>query len=48
MEALPAPVFVYDAEAPNPKITRPQDLAIVEALLRALTEAGGATAAAPR
>ena len=48
VEALPAPVFVYDAEAPNPKITRPQDLAIVEALLRALAEAGGATAAAPR
>ena len=48
VEALPAPVFVYDAEAPNPKITQPQDLAIVEALLRALTEAGGATAAAPR
>ncbi len=48
VEALPAPVFVYDAEAPNPKITRPQDLAIVEALLRALTEAGGATAAAQR
>ncbi len=48
VEALPAPVFLYDAEAPNPKITQPQDLAIVEALLRALAEAGGATAAAQR
>ena len=48
MEALPAPVFLYDAEAPNPKITRPQDLAIVEALLRALRRIGGAAAAAQR
>ena len=48
VEALPAPVFLYDAEAPNPKITRPQDLAIVEALLRALAEVDGAAAAAQR
>ena len=48
VEALPAPVFLYDAEAPNPKITRPEDLAIVEALLRALADIGGAAAAAQR
>lgn len=34
VEALPAPVFVYAAGAPNPKITRPEDLPIVAALLR--------------
>ena len=48
VEALPAPVFLYDAEAPNPKITRPQDLAIVEALLRARADIDGAAAAAQR
>ena len=51
VEALPAPVFLYDAEAPNPKITRPQDLTIVEALLRALAECrrrdGGGAAMSP-
>ena len=35
VEALGAPVYCYDADGPNPKITRPQDLPIVEALLRA-------------
>ena len=34
VEALPAPVFVYAAGAPNPKITRPEDLPIVAAILR--------------
>ncbi len=34
VEALPAPVFLYAAEAPNPKITRPEDLPIIAALLR--------------
>ncbi len=48
VEALPAPVFVYDAGAPNPKITRPQDLAVVEALLRAPAATGGAAPAAQR
>ncbi|PZC42977.1 MAG: 2-C-methyl-D-erythritol 4-phosphate cytidylyltransferase [Chloroflexi bacterium] len=35
VEALGEPVYCYDAGTPNPKITRPQDLPIVEALLRA-------------
>ena len=48
VEALPAPVFLYDAEAPNPKITRPEDLAVIEALLRARAQIGGAAAAAQR
>jgi 2-C-methyl-D-erythritol 4-phosphate cytidylyltransferase len=34
VEVLPAPVFLYAAAAPNPKITRPEDLPIVAALLR--------------
>lgn len=42
VEALGAPVYCYDAGGPNPKITRPEDLPIVEALLR--QRAGRATA----
>ena len=35
VEALGAPVVAFDAGAPNPKITQPADLPIVEALLQA-------------
>jgi 2-C-methyl-D-erythritol 4-phosphate cytidylyltransferase len=35
VEALGEPVVLYDAGGPNPKITQPEDLAVIEALLRA-------------
>ena len=35
VEALGEPVVLYDAGGPNPKITEPADLPILEALLRA-------------
>lgn len=42
VEALGEPVILYDAGAPNPKVTTPDDLVIVEALLHARTSAAAA------
>lgn len=43
VEALGETVVVYEANRPNPKITRAEDLSVVEALLRATTTAGASS-----
>lgn len=43
VEALGGTVVAYDTGEPNPKITRPEDLPVVEALLRAAATAGASS-----
>jgi len=42
IEALGEPVILYDTGTPNPKVTTPDDLVIIEALLQARSAAAAA------